>query len=553
MKNKLIYILTCLLMFSTTACYQDFLDIAPLDEPTVDGFYNNRGEIRSATATLYGRPWFEFNDKFSWAAGDGLAGDLYNDYQHEGQLFFFSYNNTNSIVAQGWRSLYNIIAYSNAITNDMPRVASNKGVSEEVINAAVGEARFIRAFSLYFLTEFWGEVPIIEDAASLVSANQINIPKYTKLSIYEFIKRDLEFAAQHLPTSDEPGRVTQWSAKGLLAKLYVTKGQLTKSDDDFNKAKEYAADVIQNSGLALMSNYADLFRIANNNNQETLFALQWISGSWGFGNSRQAVFGRNRVVTGNDEAWGGWKSATYSFLQNLRENATENGTVREDNRRKWIVMQSGDHYPEIRRAHGGYTYNIVVDHPTMPEYNSPLLNNIKKYIVGSQEDAGVTVHNQAVPLNQYMLRLADVYLIYAEAALGNGSSISDGLALQYYNAIRSRAGLHHRTSITFQDIFNERRVEFGMEGINWLDVKRYFYRNPEAAVQYLNDQNRAVTYERINNDNLDGNSVDHYQLVQPTTPVIVNASRMNLPIPLGEITNNPLLAASEPAVDYNFE
>ena len=52
--------------------------------------------------------------------------------------------------------------------------------------------------------------------------------------------------------------------------------------------------------------------------QESLFALQWSNNNWGVGNSRQAVFGRNSIVTGNDEAWGGGKSATYSFIENMR-------------------------------------------------------------------------------------------------------------------------------------------------------------------------------------------------------------------------------------------
>ncbi len=241
----------------------------------------------------------------------------------------------------------------------------------------------------------------------------------------------------------------------MLAKLHVTLGQYSKSQEDFNLAKEYALDVIENSGLSLMANYGDLFKIANNNNQESLFALQWSNNNWGVGNSRQAVFGRNSIVTGNDEAWGGGKSATYSFIENMVTNAGTNaqGQPIKDPRMREIVMTLGEIYPEVHN----YTYNIVTPNPDGGgdlEYKAPLLNNLKKYIVGTQDDAGVPIKNQGVPLNQYMLRLADVYLLYAEAELGLNSSTTDAKALEVFNKVRTRGNgaygkLEPRASLTY--------------------------------------------------------------------------------------------------------
>ena len=553
MKNKFICLVMGAMLFSATACDKEFLEIVPADQPTVDGFYNSASEIRAVTSTLYGRPWFEYNDKFSWAAGDGMAGDLYNDYQTEGQLFFLTYSDNNNIISQGWRGLYNVIAFANSVINDMPRIAANNGVSQEVINASLGEARFIRGFAYYLLAEYWEEVPIVESAAELIAANRIDIPKSTYESVIRFALRDLEFAAEHLPASDEPGRVTKWAAKGMLAKVLLTRAQRTKSAEDFAAAAAHAQDVIENSGRSLLPNYADLFRIQNNNNQESLFALQWIAGSWGLGNSRQAVMGRSSLITGNSEAWGGGKGVTIDFMDNVEENAG----MKQDLRQPWIYMVLGDFYPEIRKEAGGYTYNIVTADPdggSALEYASPLLNNIKKYVVGTAEDVGVAINNQGVPLNQYMLRLADVYLIYAEAILGMAESTSDATALRYYNAVRERAGLDPRSSITFRDIFNERRVEFGMEGIAWLDVKRYYYHNPSEAIQYLNDQDRAAIFRSINDGVVrDPNTWEAYEVVQPATPVVVTPADMVLPIPNGEISQNPNLAPGIDAVEYTFQ
>ena len=74
----------------------------------------------------------------------------------------------------------------------------------------------------YMISEYWGEVPIVENSTEIVVSNDFFLPKHTRGSVLEFIRRDLEFASQNLPASDTPGRVTKWSALGLLAKLHLT-------------------------------------------------------------------------------------------------------------------------------------------------------------------------------------------------------------------------------------------------------------------------------------------------------------------------------------------
>ncbi len=549
MKNIFKHILSVAILLALSACQKEFLDIEPVDRLTGDNFYRNETEIKAATASLYGFPWFDFNDKFFWVAGDGLAGDMYQTYDQEGQFFFFTFTEGNAHINSGWVGLFRVISYANSIINDMPRAAAGN-VSEDIINAALGEARFIRGTAYYMLAEFWGEVPIVENSTELVTSNNLFLPKNTRSSIYEFVRRDLVFAAENLPAADEPGRVTKWSAMGMLAKLHVTIGQNTGSDAEFATAKDYASQVINNSGLGLMSNYADLFKIENNNNIESLFAMQWMEGSYALGNSRQANWARSSLITGNSEAWGGYKSVTYDFMQEVDP---------ADKRQKAIYMAPGDHYDEINRANGGYTYNIVTRDPTDPnivvEGVTPLLNSLKKYVVGSAADNdGKVSTGQATAINQYILRLADVYLLYAEAELGTKSITMDGTALGYFNAIRTRAGLSELSSLTFEDILLERRVEFGLESINWFDVKRYFYRDKNAAMAYLNGQERAHIYQRIQGDDApDENTIEGYELMAPDNPVVVNEAQMFLPIPAAEVVANPMLAPSEPAVDYEFQ
>jgi starch-binding outer membrane protein, SusD/RagB family len=552
MKNKYLYTTCLALVLFMSSCYKEFLEIVPQDRLTADNYFKNEAELRAATASMYGMPWFDFNDKFFWCAGDLMAGDVLHTWDQEGQFFYFSHNEGNAHISSGWRSLFRVISYANSIINDMPRAAEGK-ISAEAINKGLAEARFMRATAYFILAEYWGDVPIVENSTELVSSNNMMLPKNTKQSVFRFILRDLEFAAQNLPTSDTPGRVTQWSAKGMLAKAHLTMASNLadgNSAQNFSKAKEYAADVINNSGLSLLANYADLFKIEYNNNQESLFAMQWMGGAYGIGNSRQANWGRNSVVTGNTEAWGGFKSASYDFVKRI-----ENG----DRRRSAIFMSLGDFYPEINKEAGGYRYNIVTRDPAKPEQvlenAAPVLNNLKKYVVGRSADnpGGTVTTGQAVGLNAYLLRLADVYLIYVEAAMGSANSTSDPFALGYFNAIRTRAGLANKTSVTFSELIQERRIEFGMESINWFDVKRYYYRNPTAALAYLNSQERGHTYRRRQGNNVPGeNTVEGYELFPPDVVTVVKDDNMFMPIPAAEVVANPKLAKGVPAEDYAF-
>ena len=95
--------------------------------------------IKASTASLYGFPWFDFNDKFFWCAGDEMAGNLYHTWDQEGQFFYFSYTEGNAHISSGWKGLFRVISYANSIINDMPPAAAGK-VSEQVINRALGEA-----------------------------------------------------------------------------------------------------------------------------------------------------------------------------------------------------------------------------------------------------------------------------------------------------------------------------------------------------------------------------------------------------------------------------
>lgn len=120
-----------------------------------------------------------------------------------------------------------------------------------------------------------------------------------------------------------------------------------------------------NSGpYSLMTNYEDLFMIDNNNNPESMFALQWVpNGDFGVNNTQQAYFALGSDITGDDAAWGYWTRASYNVPQEYES---------KDLRRRATWMGDNDHYAEINKANGGYTVDHSADFLT-----------VKKGVVGS--------------------------------------------------------------------------------------------------------------------------------------------------------------------------
>ena len=268
----------CLLMLSS--CKKDFLNKGiPSNQLVTNNFYQNETEIRAATAYLYSQPWFDYNYPFSYYATDIMSGNAVTYTWNTSATTFstFSIATGDAGLKYGWSSLYNVIAQANTTINNITAVAPDSLATEK--QAAIGEARFIRAFAYFNLVQLWGPVPIITDN-NKVAANPllhtILIP-----DIYKFIISDLQFAAANLPASDQPGRVTSWSAKGMLAKVYLTRAGIsgTRVQGDLDSAAFFARDVVHNSGLTLFeygnpNSYSDLFLRANINNEEILFGLQ---------------------------------------------------------------------------------------------------------------------------------------------------------------------------------------------------------------------------------------------------------------------------------------
>jgi len=531
-ENKILYILIFAFSLIWTSC-NDFLDTTPDDRITGENFYKTEVDFKAATAPLYNKVWFDFNDKFYYGLGDGRSYNLYAPYSD--YIYPFSDLTETGLtgpLVSAWSSLYNVIQQSNKVIIGI----TQSSVNDDVKKKYIAEARFMRGTAYWYLASLWGNVILSEDPNALV--NNPIVPTAPRRDVYEFVMRDLEYAAKYLPKeATQDGRLTKYSAFGMLSRIYLTYAGLgdnpnsgTRDQAYLDLAKKAAEKVMNESSYNLMTNYADLFTIENNNNSESMFALQWVpNGDYGVTNSQQAFFAAGSEITGDDAAWGYWTRASYDVVKEY-ESA--------DLRRKATWMAYGDIYPEINKANGGYTYD-----------KTKTALNVKKGVVGSTKDnAKISRMNSA--LNTYMMRLAEVYLNYAEAILGNSASTTDASALMYINKLRVRAGLQAKSSLTYADIIHERRVELCMEGQYWYDLVRRSYYQQQEVINYIIGQDRGIIYPFQYDAATNTATLDDTQSNGSRAIGQIDESIFLMPYPESEVVQNPLLR--EAPVNYAF-
>ncbi|MDJ1498194.1 RagB/SusD family nutrient uptake outer membrane protein [Cytophagaceae bacterium DM2B3-1] len=540
MKNihKFIYPAFTVFVFLLSGCSKDFLERTPLDSIVDENYYQTDEQVLMGTAALYNIVWFDYNDKASFAVGDARGGTLFSGSSWTSHVRFTT-SSTEDEVLYSWRAFFNTIGQCNTIIRNVNKFAG-AAVSESIKKHAIAEARFMRGLAYSYLVRNYQAVPIITDNTALLT--DTTLTRNTVESVWEFIIRDFRYAAQNLPAIPvAKGRITKWSAEGMLAKMFLTRAGLNHSEGsrdqtDLDSARYYAKDVIDNSGAKLVANYADLFKTANNNNIESLFALQWVyNGEWGTQNTLQAYMAFNSSITGFSDGWGIDHGATADILKEYE--------AADSIRRKATFMFPGDRY--------NYIHQIVTNPDGTQSIEELVVTNgnranVKKYVVGLASDNDGRVANMSTAINTYMLRLAEVYLIYAEAVMGNANATSDAEALKYFNAVRTRAGLAAKTSITFDDIFHEKRIECAMEGVQWYEFVRLYYFNPTKALTILSNMdkgNYTITH-------VQGSNPPKWNITYNPVHYSVDAAHFFLPYPEVELTQAPNLR-KEP-IPYTF-
>ena len=549
--NILKYTLAIAGILSFSSCAKDFLEQKNTYQISQDNFFDNDEAVSQAVMPLYSYVWYDFNDKFYYGMGDGRANNItaqYSDYVYP--YTNFTETGLSTGLTEAWGALYSVVAQAN---NTINTIANNStaNVSETAKIQGIAEARFMRGLAYWYISSLWGCAVIYNNTQDLVN-NYVVSPNPVADGI-EFAIRDMEYAAVHLPSaSPATGRVNKYAAYAMLSRFYLSMAGLTTSGrydgsnvaTDANRgtrneyyldaAKKAAAVVIEEGPYKLADTYAELFAASTfNNNSESVFQLQFQAGAEGGLAQSMTRFLAWSTQVNQGNSWGGSTYCSYDLWEEFKEYEDQTlGTKVDDAiRRHNCIASYGESYPELSaNPEKPYVYGETENAGSQGA-------NIKKYVIGTNAVNGFAVNNNS-GINTYMMRLAEVYLNYAEATLGNNGKTTDATALKYFNALRTRAGVATKNSLTFEDIRHEFRVETAFEGLYWYFIVRRGYYQQQEMVNYVNHQHRNASYYK--------SATHEYVLSEDYAepgPSVATATAKNLTLPIADTdqTKNPLL------------
>ncbi len=521
MKTRIIILLGALV--SLGACKKSFLDHPSTSTPTVDNYYTNAEQVNGATGLLYNAVWNDWFDKAFISVGDVLGGTVTGAQGNPQYNSFYNFNiqSTDGLIGDTWKSCYRAAGQAAVLIQTFE--AKKATVTDPAfLNVGIAEARFIRGFAYFYIARTFKDAPIVDNPVALTEPGKYLVPRYFQKDVLRFALEDLKYAEENLPeVSYQKGRVTKYSAKGMMAKIYLYL-------KDYPNAKLKAKEVIDYSNstglVGLYPNYEEMFTSSKaNNNKESLFSLQWLTAmGWGGGNRYQLYVGPQPLLKPKPTGGAGYSALIPSF--DMLNPST--GYAAGDLRRGWSVMQHGFHRDDWKNENfpNGFTYDTTGNNTDDYYIKTGTRSNILKYVVGPNRPEEPVNTNSHSSIGTYILRYADVLLIYAEATLGSAASTGDALALKAFNEVHTRAGLPSVASITLDNILHERKVEFAFEGDYWFDISRQGF---AKAKQMIAQQERGT----LGNDGT----------ITSFKAALTSESQLYLPIPQAETIIDPLL------------
>lgn len=259
--KKIVILILGLFIFA--AC--DVLDVKPYDRIPVGQAFKDKAGIEKGILgayapfqylSYYGRNYLVFSDLSADNLEQPVDGTS-SDYRE--------IDNNNILPENGgilgiWASAYESINDANNVISYVPKISDMTDAEKEV---ALGELYFIRALNHFNLLAYYGGVPV--STQPVLSPDDLNPPRKTAEEVYAQIVEDLEYAADHLPTSTEKVRGSKYAAVALLARVHLYMG-------DYADAISRATEVIDNGGYSLLNDYASIF---TDESSESIFEIDF--------------------------------------------------------------------------------------------------------------------------------------------------------------------------------------------------------------------------------------------------------------------------------------
>ncbi|MBT1703158.1 RagB/SusD family nutrient uptake outer membrane protein [Chryseosolibacter indicus] len=441
--NKFMAILlTTVMLFSCN----DYLDFEPENTLPGEEFFVNPEQAEQSIVAIYGymRAWemvgFAPMILQEITTDNTVKGSSLGDAAYINDFNFFNYTPDLFVINDYWTGRYRGINLANQALSNIPKITMDESRKARLI----AEAKFARALFYFDLVRAFGDISLPTTVENTFEESLLRRPK---AEAYALIIQDLKDAIAVLPPQYGPGeigRATVWSARGLLAKVYLYQEQ-------WDLVLEQTSAIISSGQFGLLEDFYQVFRIENENSVESIFEIQAqaVAGNADLSNSQysqvQGVRGTNGFGWGFNIPTDDLANAFDAAGDTERKNAT--------------LLYKGVTTPDGDRIEG-VGENELEGITGLPRYNG------KSYVPRKHQIAGVTEGSEQ---NIRVLRYSEVLLIDAEAKVSKGDV---GGAATSLNEVRKRASLSEITSPTLQDIWNERRLELALENDRFFDLVR---------------------------------------------------------------------------------
>lgn len=282
MKTFKILFLIPLFMLGLFSC-NDFLQEEYLTGLDTESFYSTPNGMESLIASCYAtsKIWYAKEEGYDFSVP---GTDIYDYGQQHPQQYQYTYttdfNSTNSRLVVLWVEFYKGI---NACNDAIDVLTNSSPLDENLTTTRLSEVKFLRALYNWLIVETWGGVELRTEPIRGVVKTATRSPVE---DFYNLILSDLDYAVDNLGASTNTaagdfGRVTKNAALALRARMRLTWASYTNNQDLFTGAAQDAAAVIQSGRFPLYDNYADVWDIANNdNNTENIWAVIYSSSQY---------------------------------------------------------------------------------------------------------------------------------------------------------------------------------------------------------------------------------------------------------------------------------
>lgn len=389
-----------------------------------------------------------------------------------------SYDPANARVRSEWSYRYAAIRKCNLVLLSIDKVPS---MDETLKKRIIAEARFIRAYSYFEMTSWFGDVPFFTNLISIEESK--TIARTPKATIITFILKELAELRADLPANvqyaeKDRGRITKGAAIALSARVRLYNGEW----EEVKKECELLINSTANGTYSLVANYANLFKVAGEFNSEVILDLQY-GGGRTFGTQRsflpQTVALLRSTLVPTQDLVDDYIMLNGKGIKEAGSGYNENDPyVNRDPRFELTILHHGSTITDFENK----VQTILTQPGSNPATNSVDDQGASPTGYYFQKHYDVTAANYNSTLNLPLIRFADVLLMYAEAVNELG-----GLDATVWNntirALRIRAKFTDASATEFPVgssketlraiVQRERRAELAFEGIRAFDIRRW--------------------------------------------------------------------------------